>query len=79
MNEISERLNVSQYNVSKHLRVMGEAGLLESKDWGKHRHHDVAKNPKSAVAKDKILDLDCRTFRLDQLPKQPRFKFSESF
>ena len=69
VNEISERLSVSQYNVSKHLRVMREAGLLESEDRGKQRHYGVAKVLKSAVAKDKILDLGCCTFRLDRLPK----------
>ena len=28
--EISEKLGVSQYNISKHLRIMREAGLLET-------------------------------------------------
>ena len=27
VNEITGRLKLSQYNVSKHLRIMGEAGL----------------------------------------------------
>ena len=31
INEISERLKVSVYNASKHLRVMREAGLLETR------------------------------------------------
>ena len=37
VNEISERLGVSQYNVSKHLRIMREAGLLEAEKQGQQR------------------------------------------
>lgn len=43
VNEISARLHVSQYNVSKHLRIMREAGLLEiyehSHDYFSHSGH----------------------------------------
>src|SRR5690606_18566916 len=42
VNEISERLRVSQYNVSKHLRILREAGLLEARQQGKQRVHSVA-------------------------------------
>ncbi len=70
VNEISERLKVSQYNVSKHLRVMREAGLLETKKRGKQRLYCVAGGLKSQVtAKHNVLDLGCCAFRLDQLPK----------
>jgi DNA-binding transcriptional ArsR family regulator len=70
VNEISERLKVSQYNVSKHLRVMREAGLLETKRLGKQRHYTVARNFKSATANThNVLDLGCCTFRLDKLQK----------
>jgi len=70
VNEIAERLNVSQYNVSKHLRVMREAGLLETEKQAKQRLYSVAKNLKTHAASNKnILDLGCCTFRLDQLPK----------
>src|SRR5262245_50926154 len=34
VNEISKRLRMSQYNVSKHLRVLKEAGLVEVKKSG---------------------------------------------
>jgi predicted transcriptional regulator len=70
VNEIGERLTVSQYNVSKHLRIMREAGLLESKKNGKQRLYVVAHELKSQVAaNNNILDLGCCTFRLDKLPK----------
>jgi DNA-binding transcriptional ArsR family regulator len=70
VNEIAERLNVSQYNVSKHLRIMREAGLLETRKQGKQRLYVVVEKLKSQVAANRnVLDLGCCTFRLDKLPK----------
>ena len=70
VNEISERLKVSQYNVSKHLRIMREVGLLETEKRGKQRLYAVADKLKSQVVhNNNILDLGCCTFRLDRLPK----------
>ena len=70
VNEISERLDVSQYNISKHLRVMREAGLLELEKQGKQRLYSVVQDLKAQVAaNNNILDLGCCTFRLDKLPK----------
>ena len=70
VNEISERLKVSQYNISKHLRIMREAGLLEIEKQGKQRLYAVASNLKSQVAaNNNVLDLGCCTFRFDRLPK----------
>src|SRR5712671_4653366 len=70
VNEISGRLKVSQYNVSKHLRIMREAGLLEVEKQGKQRLYTVAAKLKSQVAaNNNILDLGCCTFRFDKLPK----------
>src|SRR6185436_12107545 len=70
VNQISDRLKVSQYNVSKHLRIMREAGLLETEKHGKLRLYTVASNLRSQVAaSQQILDLGCCTFRLDQSSK----------
>jgi len=70
VNEISERLKVSPYNISKHLRVMREAGLLEIEKHGQQRLYSVAKSLKSQVAaNNNVLDLGCCTFRLDKLPR----------
>ena len=67
--EISDKLQVSQYNVSKHLRIMREAGLLEIEKHGQQRLYKVAAHLKSQVAANKsVLDLGCCTFRLDKLP-----------
>jgi DNA-binding transcriptional ArsR family regulator len=70
VNEISERLGVSQYNVSKHLRIMREAGLLEAEAQGKQRLYAVARKlKKQLAANDNVLDLGCCTFRFDKLPR----------
>jgi len=69
VNEISERLNVSQYNVSKHLRVMREAGLLKSERRGKLRLYGVSEKLRKEMRGNGVLDLGCCTFRLDKLPK----------
>jgi DNA-binding transcriptional ArsR family regulator len=68
--EISEKLKVSQYNISKHLRIMREAGLLESEKRGQQHLYTVASHLKSQMeANNRTLDLGCCTFRLDKLPK----------
>jgi len=70
VNEITERLKLSQYNVSKHLRIMRQAGLLELEKQGKLRLYRVAGRLKTQVAaNNNVLDLGCCTFRLDKLPK----------
>ena len=70
VNEITERLKLSQYNVSKHLRIMREAGLLESEKQGKLRLYGVSSRLKTQVAaNNNVLDLGCCKFRLDKLPK----------
>jgi predicted transcriptional regulator len=70
VNEISERLRISQYNTSKHLRIMREAGLLMSEKRGKLRLYGVSENlRKETLRGNNVLDLGCCTFRLDKLPK----------
>ena len=70
VNEISDRLKVSTYNTSKHLRVMREAGLLETEKHGQQRLYRVPSKLKSQMeANPDSLDLGCCTFRIDKLPK----------
>jgi len=69
VNEIADRLKASQYNVSKHLRIMREAGQLEVEKQSKERLYGVTRKLKSQVAaNNNVLDLGCCTFRLDKLP-----------
>lgn len=70
VNAIAERLGVSQYNVSKHLRIMREAGLLETEKQGQQRLYSVVLDLKAQMEEsNNILDLGCCTFRLDKFPK----------
>jgi DNA-binding transcriptional ArsR family regulator len=69
VNDISDRLKVSQYNVSKHLRIMREAGLLATEKQGKLRLYSVPPALKAQLATNNVLDLGCCTFRFDKLPK----------
>lgn len=70
VNAIADRLQVSEYNVSKHLRILKEAGLLEMEKSGKQRLYGVVPCLKGALAANRnVLRLDCCTFRFDKLPK----------
>jgi DNA-binding transcriptional ArsR family regulator len=70
VNEITRRLAMPQYNVSKHLRVLRDAGLLDVEKNGKQRLYGVASELKRHLAEnDNVLELDCCTFRFDKLPR----------
>ena len=70
VNEITDRLSVTQYNVSKHLRILREAGIVESRKEGQCVHCSVAESFRQQLAKNQtVLDLGCCTFRFDKLPK----------
>jgi DNA-binding transcriptional ArsR family regulator len=42
VNTIAQRLRISEYNVSKHLRILKEVDLLEMEKAGKQRLYGVA-------------------------------------
>jgi DNA-binding transcriptional ArsR family regulator len=70
VNQISERLKLSQYNVSKHLRILKEAGLVEREKEGQQRLYAVVPRLKNQLAANRnVLELGCCTFRFDKLPK----------
>ena len=70
VNEIVHRLNVSQYTVSKHLKILREAGLVEVEKKGQQRLYAVARNLNSHLKSNaNVLELGCCTFRFDKLPK----------
>ncbi len=67
---IAERLAISEYNVSKHLRVLKEAGLLRVEKAGKQRLYSMEPSLKNRLAANRnVLELGCCTFRFDKLPK----------
>jgi DNA-binding transcriptional ArsR family regulator len=70
VNEIAEELEISQYNVSKHLRILRDAGLLNTEKDGQQRLYGLAEDLNSHLAENKnILDLGCCQFDFNKLPK----------
>jgi len=69
VSELAERLAVSQYNVSKHLRVLRQAGIVETDRRGKHVHCRIVPAFQHRVAtNENQLDLGCCVFRFDKGP-----------
>ncbi len=67
---IARRLRMSQYNVSKHVRILKEAGLVEMEKAGKQHLYGVVPSLKDHLATNRnVLELECCTFRFDKLPK----------
>jgi DNA-binding transcriptional ArsR family regulator len=67
--EIGKRLGVSQYNVSKHLRVLREAGLLEMKKNGRQRLYALPDGMRRRAAQGSVLDLGCCSFQFGAAPE----------
>lgn len=64
--ELTDKLKVSQYNVSKHLRILREAGIVDTRKAGKHVECRVAGAFRARLARRKnVLDLGCCTFRFN--------------
>ena len=63
---ISTTLGVSPYNVSKHLRVLREAGLLEVEKEGRLRRYALPEAIKRDAAAGHVLDLGCCSFQFDE-------------
>jgi len=64
--ELTERVGATQYNVSKHLRVLREAGIVTTEKEGKNLNCTVDPELKQKIARNKNqLDLGCCTFRFD--------------
>jgi DNA-binding transcriptional ArsR family regulator len=65
--EIAGRLKATQYNVSKHVRVLREAGIVATVKRGKHLHCSILPNFRRRMAKNRNqLDLGCCVFRFDK-------------
>src|SRR5690606_4945144 len=69
VNELTERLELSQYNTSKHLRVLKEAGIVDSRAIGTRREYFIATTFRRRMETEGMtLDFGCCTFRMDKLP-----------
>ena len=70
VNEIAGALDITQYNVSKHLRVLCEAGLLAKETQGQRRLYALASEfARHLVENKNVLDLGCCQFDFTKLPK----------
>jgi DNA-binding transcriptional ArsR family regulator len=61
--EISKQLGVSPYNVSKHLRILREAGLLEVQKDGRRHRYALPDAIRRRAAEGSVLDLGCCSFQ----------------
>jgi DNA-binding transcriptional ArsR family regulator len=66
VNELTSRMKATQYNVSKHLRILREAGIVSQTKIGIHVHCEIVPEFKLRLAKSKNqLDLGCCVFKFD--------------
>jgi DNA-binding transcriptional ArsR family regulator len=69
VNELGEGLKISQYNVSKHLRILREAGIVDVEPDGTRREYFIVPTFRERLKKEgNVLDFGCCSFRFDQLP-----------
>ena len=64
--ELGERLQVSQYNVSKHLRILRECGFIETSKEGRYVRTRVSESlqcPPDQGEPSHVLKLGCCEFR----------------
>ena len=63
VNELTTHLSVTQYNASKHLRILREAGIIESTREGKNIRYSVVPSFHRRISNHKTtLDLGCCKF-----------------
>ena len=73
VNELTEKVGATQYNVSKHLRILREAGIIETTKFGIHVECRVVEAFRQQLSKDESkLDLGCCSFSFDRPPKGTR-------
>lgn len=78
VSEITLRVGVSQYNVSKHLRILREAGLLQVEKTGRRHLYALADGIRRRAAESSVLDLGCCSFRFEPPAQQTSTSRSNS-
>ena len=69
VNDLSERLDLSQYNVSKHLRILQHAGIVDVRALAQRREYFIAKPFRKRLQKEGMtLDFGCCSFDFSKLP-----------
>lgn len=70
VNELAGHLGTPQYNVSKHVRVLREAGIVTTTRLGKETRCEVASEFRTKLREGGwVVDLGCCTFRFEK-PKR---------
>ncbi len=68
VNGLATALKLSPYNVSKHLRVLRHAGIVDVRSIGARREYGIRNKFLDEFARDdQTLDFGCCTFRFDRL------------
>ncbi|MEZ5326922.1 MAG: metalloregulator ArsR/SmtB family transcription factor [Verrucomicrobiales bacterium] len=69
VNELTEMLQLPQYAISKHLKVLREAGIIDARAIAQRREYFIATTFRRRLEEDgPVLDFGCCTFRMDRLP-----------
>ncbi len=68
VNDLSDRLGISQYNVSKHLRILREAGLVEATKLANRREYAIPTQHRGEAVGRPVLDLKCLVFNFEEMP-----------
>ena len=69
VNDLSDDLGISQYNTSKHLRVLKHAGIVEVRAVAQRREYFIAKPFRKRLQKaGPVLDFGCCSFDFSKLP-----------
>ncbi len=68
VNALATELTLSQYNVSKHLRVLRHAGIVSVRATGTQRQYAIASKFQGRIdKKGKTVDFGCCSFDFDRL------------
>jgi len=64
VSDLAAELDMTSYNVSKHLRIMKEAGLIQCRKDAQQRLYSVAPAVRTQISRSSnVLDLGCCQFR----------------
>jgi DNA-binding transcriptional ArsR family regulator len=70
VNELTERLKLNQYNTSRHLRILKNAGIVDARAVGTRREYFIEPDFRGRLEREgPVLEFGCCTFRFDQLPE----------
>lgn len=65
--DLAQRTGLSNYNTSKHLRVLRSVGIVQGNRLGTVRLYAIAEGFRRRINHEQVLDLGCCVFRLGQL------------